>query len=82
MLKVPPTFDSVHERLRGTLAAVVGIHHLRLALAIERLSPHSDRMADLQRDRDRCCGYLLQLAAIHDNDQAHKPFGHWTAGRI
>jgi hypothetical protein len=48
----PPILDRMHKRLRGNLAPLVGIHNLRLAMAIERLLQHIDRMAGLQRNRD------------------------------
>ena len=48
----PPILDRVYERLRGKLAALVGIHNLWLTMALERLLQHIDRMAGLQRDRD------------------------------
>jgi hypothetical protein len=46
----------------GELAALIGIHDLRLAMAMERLLQHIDGMAGFQRDCSRswmekpCCG--------------------------
>ena len=48
----PPILDRLHERPRGKLAVLVGIHNLWLAMASEHLVQHIDRMAGLQRDRD------------------------------
>ncbi|MEO6430657.1 MAG: hypothetical protein ABIO50_02745 [Nitrosospira sp.] len=41
----------MHELLRGKLIALTGIHALRLAMAMERLLQHIDRMAGFQHDR-------------------------------
>jgi len=40
--------DRLHKLMRGELAALVGIHNLRLAMAIECFLHHIDRMASLQ----------------------------------
>ena len=45
-----PFLDGLHEFMRGELAALVGIHNLRPAIAAECLLQHIDRMAGLQRD--------------------------------
>jgi hypothetical protein len=40
----PPILDRVHERLRGELAALIGIHNLWCAMPYERLVQHRNGM--------------------------------------
>ncbi len=77
----PQILDCLHELMRGELAALIGIHNLRPAMAAECLLQHIDRMAGLQRDGDLRCQYTAR-GPVHYGGEVDEAFGHRNVGRI